>query len=254
MARFSQILLQSWVSGVARGSMGSAHFMIIVIHFIWIGIRSDGPFPTVFISYRVYIGIGVAMIIKEAIRDIIHNLEKMERDIDERTLDNFIEILTSAANVFVLGLGRSGLVARAFAMRLMHLEINAFVVGETITPAINEGDVLIAISGSGRTSYIVNAASIARERGAKVVAVTSYPDSDLAGLADLTVTIKGRTKIDGEKDYMKRQMRGNHHSRTPLGTLFEISALVFLDGIIAELMERFDKREEDLHHRHSSFD
>ncbi|MCG2827824.1 6-phospho-3-hexuloisomerase [Methanothermobacter sp. K4] len=194
------------------------------------------------------------MIIREAIRDIVDNLEKMEREIDAETVDRFIDTLTSAGNVFVLGLGRSGLVAKAFAMRLMHLEINVFVVGETITPAINEGDALIAISGSGRTSYIVSAARIARERGARVVAVTSHPESELGGIADLTVTVRGRTKIDGEKNYMKRQIRGNHHSRTPLGTLFEISALVFLDGLIAELMHRLDKREEDLNERHSVFE
>ncbi|WP_321211416.1 6-phospho-3-hexuloisomerase [Methanothermobacter sp. DP] len=194
------------------------------------------------------------MIMREAIRDIVDNLEKMEREINAETVDRFIDTLTSAGNVFVLGLGRSGLVAKAFAMRLMHLEINVFVVGETITPAINEGDALIAISGSGRTSYIVNAARIARERGARVVAVTSHPESELGGIADLTVTVRGRTKIDGEKNYMKRQIRGNHHSRTPLGTLFEISALVFLDGLIAELMHRLDKREEDLNERHSVFE
>ncbi|ADL57741.1 MULTISPECIES: 6-phospho-3-hexuloisomerase [Methanothermobacter] len=194
------------------------------------------------------------MIMREAIRDIVDNLEKMEREIDAETVDRFIDTLTSAGNVFVLGLGRSGLVAKAFAMRLMHLEINVFVVGETITPAINEGDALIAISGSGRTSYIVSAARIARERGAQVVAVTSHPESELGGIADLTVTVRGRTKIDGEKNYMKRQIRGNHHSRTPLGTLFEISALVFLDGLIAELMHRLDKREEDLNERHSVFE
>ncbi|WP_370004768.1 6-phospho-3-hexuloisomerase [Methanothermobacter sp. KEPCO 2] len=194
------------------------------------------------------------MIMREAIRDIVDNLQKMEREIDAETVDRFIDTLTSAGNVFVLGLGRSGLVAKAFAMRLMHLEINVFVVGETITPAINEGDALIAISGSGRTSYIVSAARIARERGAQVVAVTSHPESELGVIADLTVTVRGRTKIDGEKNYMKRQIRGNHHSRTPLGTLFEISALVFLDGLIAELMHRLDKREEDLNERHSVFE
>ncbi|MDI9617943.1 6-phospho-3-hexuloisomerase [Methanothermobacter sp.] len=194
------------------------------------------------------------MIMREAIRDIVDNLQKMENEIDAETVDRFIETLTSAGNVFVLGLGRSGLVAKAFAMRLMHLEINVFVVGETITPAINEGDALIAISGSGTTSYIVNAARIAKERGAQVVAVTSHPESELGEIADLTVTVRGRTKIDGEKNYMKRQIRGNHHSRTPLGTLFEISALVFLDGLIAELMHRLDKREEDLNERHSVFE
>jgi 6-phospho-3-hexuloisomerase len=40
--------------------------------------------------------------------------------------------------ILVMGAGRSGLVGRAFAMRLLHLGYNAYVLGETIVPAIRE--------------------------------------------------------------------------------------------------------------------
>jgi D-arabinose 5-phosphate isomerase GutQ len=43
---------------------------------------------------------------------------------------------------------------RAFAMRLMHLGATSFVVGETITPSIQENDVFVAISGSGKTEQV----------------------------------------------------------------------------------------------------
>jgi len=194
------------------------------------------------------------LIIKEAIKLITKNIQEVSESINEKTIERLIEVLTSSKRIFVIGLGRSGLVAKAFAMRLMHLGMNVFVVGETITPAIKEDDCLIAISGSGETSYIIKAANIAKDRGSKVVAITSYPKSSLSEIADLTVTIKGRTKIDGEQNYIKRQMKGEHHSKAPLGTLFEVSALVFLDGLIAELMDKLNKREEDMKEMHDVFE
>ena len=150
-----------------------------------------------------------------------------------------------------MGQGRSGLVARAFAMRLMHLGMGVYVVGETITPSINEDDCLLAISGSGETSYILSTAKIAKKRGAKIVSVTSYDDSSLGKMSDLIISIKGRTKIDSEKNYIKRQINGRHQSLSPLGTLFEVTTLIFLDGVIAQLMDRMGKTENDLKQRHT---
>lgn len=49
-------------------------------------------------------------------------------------------------------------------------------------------------------------------------------------------------------------MKGEHHSKAPLGTLFEVSALVFLDGLIAELMEKLNKKEEDMKEMHDVFE
>jgi len=142
-------------------------------------------------------------------------------------------------------------VAKAFAMRLMHLGFSVYVVGETITPAIHDDDCLVAISGSGETSYIISTANITDKRGAKIIAVTSYEQSTLASLADLVIPVKGRTKIDMEKDYIKRQMGGKHQSLAPLGTLFEISTLIVLDGFIAELMNKIEKTEEDMKLKHN---
>jgi 6-phospho-3-hexuloisomerase len=162
-----------------------------------------------------------------------------------------MELLTSSKNVFLLGQGRSGLVARAFAMRLMHLGIGVYVVGETITPAISQEDCLLAISGSGETSYIISTAKIAQKRGAKIVAVTSYDESTLGKMSDLIIHIQGRTKMDIEKNYVKRQIKGKHLPLSPLGTLFEVSSLIFLDGLIAQLMDKMGKTERDLKERHT---
>jgi len=191
------------------------------------------------------------MILNDAIEEIMDNVMAVSAETNEEKVMEMMEILTSSRNVFLLGQGRSGLVARAFAMRLMHLGISVYVVGETITPAIDNDDCLLAISGSGETSYIISTAKIAKKRGAKIVAVTSYEDSTLGNLSDLVIHIKGRTKVDSEKNYIKRQMNGKHLSLSPLGTLFEVSTLIFLDALIAQLMDKMGKTEDDLKKRHT---
>ena len=108
---------------------------------------------------------------------------------------------------------------------------------------------LIAISGSGETSYIVSTSAIAKNIGAKIIAITSYTESSLAKKSDLVLQLQGRTKIDDEPNYIRRQISGLHQTLSPMGTIFEISALVFLDSIIAQMMHDLGQTEEDLKSR-----
>ena len=189
---------------------------------------------------------------KSSIKAIIGNIVSAEEFLDEDSIEEFENIIIESKNVFVTGAGRSGLAAKAFAMRLMHLGVSAYVVGETISPAIREDDCIIAISGSGETNTIVSAATIAKKRGSKVLAVTSYPESTLGQLADSCLLVKGRTKQEvDDENYMKRQIYGNYTSLTPLGTAFELTTLVFLDAIVSELMEKMYQTESDLKARHT---
>ena len=191
-------------------------------------------------------------IMKTSIKEILNNIENAEEYLDEESIENFEDIIINANNVFVTGAGRSGLAAKAFAMRLMHLGVSSYVVGETISPAINKDDCIIAISGSGETNTIVSAAKIAKNRGSKVLAVTSYPESTLGQLSDCYIVVKGRTKKEvDDENYMKRQIYGNYTSLTPLGTAFELTTLVFLDAIVSELMEKMHQTESDLKARHT---
>jgi 6-phospho-3-hexuloisomerase len=165
------------------------------------------------------------------------------------------EMLASTnRRILVLGAGRSGLIGRAFAMRLMHLGFHVYVMGETITPSIGKGDLIIALSGSGTTKLVVTAAEIGKTVGAKIIAITSYPDSDLTKLADQVVIIKGRTKVADEKDYFLRQLMGEHEPMAPLGTVFEISLMTFLDGVVVELMGRLGLTESELRKRHATIE
>lgn len=164
------------------------------------------------------------------------------------------EAYRSGRRVLVMGAGRSGLVGRAFAMRLKHLGFDVYVLGDTIVSPVRKGDVVIAISGSGRTALIVTAAEAAKSVGATVVAITTYPDSPLAKISDVVVEVPGRTKVSRYEDYFARQILGLHEPLAPLGTLFEDCAMVFLDAVIAELMHRFGKDEEELREQHANIE
>lgn len=191
-------------------------------------------------------------IMKTSIEAILNNIKTAEEFLDDKSIEKFEEIIVNSKNIFVTGAGRSGLAAKAFAMRLMHLGLSAYVVGETISPAIYEDDCIVAISGSGETNTIVSAVKIAKNRGSKVLALTSYPDSTLGQLADTFVLVKGRTKKEvDDENYIKRQIHGNYTSLTPLGTAFELTTLVFLDAIVSELMEKMHQTESDLKARHT---
>lgn len=197
-------------------------------------------------------GLDKMEIMKTSIKAILENIESAEEFLDEESIEKFEDIIINSKNIFVTGAGRSGLAAKAFAMRLMHLGLSAYVVGETISPAIYGDDCIVAISGSGETNTIVSAAKIAKSRGSKVLALTSYPESTLGQLCDCYILVKGRTKKEvDDENYMKRQIHGNYTSLTPLGTAFELTTLVFLDAIVSELMEKLKQTEADLKVRHT---
>jgi 6-phospho-3-hexuloisomerase len=197
-------------------------------------------------------------IVKRAMSEIVESVNRAENLLVPEQVDAIIETLLKARDkkILVVGAGRSGLVGKAFAMRLMHLGYQVYVTGETIAPILRPEDVVIAISGSGSTRLVVTSSKIAKERrGAKILAITSYPDSPLGRLADQVAVIVGRTKMTRTEDsYISRQIVGEHEPLAPLGTQFEISTMIFLDGIIAELMHRLGKREEDLRARHATIE
>ncbi len=194
------------------------------------------------------------MTIRKAMKDITEHIENVAESLKLEQVRGFVDAMIGANKIFIYGAGRSGLVGKAFAMRLMHLDFNVYVVGETITPAFEPGDLLIAISGSGETKSIVDAAQIARAEGGKVVAITSYANSTLGKLADVVLEIPGRTKADVPTDYIARQMLTKYKWIAPMGTLFEDSTMVFLDGVIALLMATFQKTEKDMRKKHATLE
>jgi 6-phospho-3-hexuloisomerase len=184
------------------------------------------------------------------LHEVDESIEKVDPDQLQRMIDLLIMTKAKGKRVLLVGAGRSGLVARAFALRLMHLGYNVYVHGETITPSIGQGDLVIAISGSGSTKLVISAAEIAKGLGSRVLAVTSHPESPLAQIADQLMVVRGRTKAPLEQDYLSRQMLGEHETLAPLGTVFEIACSIFLDCVIAVIMSLLEETEAEIRERH----
>ncbi len=196
--------------------------------------------------------------LKAAADEILEGARKAIEELDETQVEKMIQMILDAKTkkIFVVGMGRSGFVGRAFALRLMNLGFNVYFLGETITPAAEKDDLVIAISGTGMTKLVLSATNVAKELGTRVVAITSYKDSPLGQMADLVVPIKGRTRMGWprEEDYLARQIIGEREPLSPLGSIFENNTMVFLDGLIVELMCRMKKNENDLKMRHATIE
>lgn len=164
--------------------------------------------------------------------------------IDVGQLAVLAERIRRAERVFLSGAGRSGLVLRMAAMRLMHLGLTVHVAGDTTTPAIAAGDLLVVASGSGTTSGVVKAAETAIAAGANVAAVTTNPGSPLAGLADALVIIPAAQKTD----------HGSSLSRQYSGSLFEQSLFLATEAVFQTLWENTDEPAEQLWLRHANLE
>jgi 6-phospho-3-hexuloisomerase len=139
------------------------------------------------------------------------------------------DVLADAQRIFVAGEGRSGFMSRAFAMRLMHLGLPVHVVGETTTPAVRPGDVLVAVSGSGTTAGTVRVAQAAVTAGASVHVVTTDAVSPLATLATTVLVLPAATKY---------RRAGEAPTVQPLSSLFDQVTHVCLDVVCLLLADR----------------
>ncbi len=193
---------------------------------------------------------------REAAEEILRDAGESIRSIPVAQIEKIVSLLIRGRGkrILIIGTGRSGLVGRSFAMRLMHLGFDVHVLGETITPAIGKGDIVVAISGSGATALPVTSARIARRVGAFIVAITARPSSPLGKIAGQVVHIKAKSKAARQKDYFLRQIVGEYEPLAPLGTMFEISASIFLDSLIVELMSQLGETEGELRRRHATLE
>ena len=190
-----------------------------------------------------------------SMRFIIKNIEEVIDKLDREAIKVMLQKIIDSNQVFVMGAGRSGLVAKAFAMRLMHLGLRVYVVGETTTPAVLPQDIVIAISGSGETRTIADLGKLAKDIGSTLISITSKKDSTLGRISDISVIIPSKNKNDpDEAGYLERHMRGDYKNMPPLGTSFEITSLVFLDSVVGELIMLTGASEAELKSRHTNIE
>jgi 6-phospho-3-hexuloisomerase len=156
-------------------------------------------------------------------------------------------LVEEAPRVFVSGVGRSGLCMRALGMRLMHLGKTVYVAGETITPSITAGDLLIIGSGSGLTATLLVIAEQARFNGANILLFTTDGASPLAAFSDHQVI------IPAPSHKTTREAHG-YKSVQPMGSVFEQTLLILCDCLILDLMQRPGVDVAQMQKRHANLE
>ena len=123
-------------------------------------------------------GDSTADIVDKVFRGNKYALDCTQSALNIEKLEEAADIIKNASRVFIFGLGNSHSVALDLQHKLMRLGIDAQAHTDshlqTIT-AVNahEGDVVFAISHSGSSSDIVDAAKLAKKNNAKIISLTN---------------------------------------------------------------------------------
>lgn len=174
-------------------------------------------------------------------KEIIKELNAVLSKVDDEQVEELVEDILKANKIFVAGSGRSGLSAKAFAMRLGHLGLKVAVVGETVTPDFKDGDLLISCSGSGETKGQLIMVEKAKSLNGIIALLTISNNSSIGKLADSVVVINAPSPKASE-NYLT--------SIQPMASLFEQSLLLVLDIVILKLMDRLKISSEEMFKKH----
>lgn len=182
---------------------------------------------------------------KSKIEIILQEIKTVLSQIDEKQVEILMDEILKAEKIVVCGAGRVGMAIRGFGMRLGHLGLQAYTLGDSTVPGIGKGDLLIVASGSGETQTIFDLVSIAKKNKSSIVAVTGNPESRIGLLADSFVKITAPSKTKAVDNFISVQ---------PMTTLNEQCLGLFFDAVCLKLMERMGETHDTMWARHSNLE
>jgi 6-phospho-3-hexuloisomerase len=182
---------------------------------------------------------------KTKIDIILSELKTVLSQIDEGQVEILIDMILNADRIVVCGAGRVGMAIRGFGMRLGHLGLRAYTLGDSTVPGIGKGDLLIVATGSGETQTIFDLVSIAKKNNCSILAVTGNPESRIGLLADSIVKITAPSKTKSVDNFISIQ---------PMTTLNEQCLGLFFDAVCLKLMDRMGETHDTMWARHSNLE
>lgn len=153
-----------------------------------------------------------------------------------------MDAIAAAKRIFVMGVGREGIAARAFAMRLMHLGKEVHWIWDDTTPGMAPGDLFLAVNGSGCIGHIHYVVEQAKKTGATIAVITGAPRQKTPQLADLILFVPACVFNGSDERVVP--------SRQPMGALFEQHCFLLYDMIIVLLEERLQLTHAQMEARH----
>lgn len=173
---------------------------------------------------------------------ILDELAHVPDPLASKEVSELIRLIRNAKRIYLSGAGRSGLMIRAFANRLMQLGFTISVVGEISEPHTQPGDLLIINSASGCSMQLLAQAKVAVSNGVKVVIITTDVHSPLAKVADIVIKIAAQSKVSQTT------------SLQPMGSLFEQMSLLLFDAISLKLMKITGIDETSMRKNHADIE
>ena len=178
---------------------------------------------------------------RRALDELGTALANIPADAGERMTDELLR----ARRIACAGAGREGLMIRALCMRLMHLGLDAHMVGDMTTPPLGPGDLLVVSVGPGRLPTMEALLGVARGAGARSMVVTAQPDGPAPQAADVVIHLPAQTMADDQ---------GDTAGLLPMGTLFEIVELIFFDLVSVSLRDRTGQTPAQMRARHPNLE
>jgi len=183
--------------------------------------------------------------IKTKIEVILSEIQVVLSKIDEKQVEDLIEEIIGAKKIVVCGAGRVGMAIRGFGMRLGHMGLEAFTLGDSTVPGIAQGDLLIVASGSGETQTIFDLVEIASKNKCRIAAITGNPESRIGKLANKVVKITAPSKTKAVENFISIQ---------PMTTLNEQCLGLFFDAVSLKLMDKIGETHDTMWARHSNLE
>ena len=102
------------------------------------------------------------------------------------------------SQLIFIGMGSSHYASSIIAMRLRSNGMNAVaeLASNNLLPKITDSTVIIAVSASGCSIETLTAVNLLKGK-ARIIALTNYPDSDIAKASDATVLLKAEVEVGG---------------------------------------------------------
>jgi DNA-binding MurR/RpiR family transcriptional regulator len=135
---------------------------------------------------------GAGARLQKVLRASVRALEQGLARVSPEALERAADCLHAAGQRDFYGEGGSGQVARDAAHQFLRIGVRAsvFTDGKLMLMSaalLRRGDVVVAFSHSGQTAAVVEAARLARQNGARLIALTNRPDSSLGRESDVAL-------------------------------------------------------------------
>ena len=141
--------------------------------------------------------------IDEVAANMVHAITNTKAVLDQKQLNDAIDLIYNADRIMYYGVGSSGIAANELQNRFMRLGKIGVSVSDSHfqlmhSSVCGERDVIIAVSLSGYTEDIIDSLKIAKKNNAKIIAITNYVLSPVAQLANSVLLSAGKENpMDG---------------------------------------------------------